>query len=131
MLYDADHLTFALQAVLEEGHSIRGAAILYNVPYTTLCDRVRGRVPIDSTKPGPSPILSQTEEKKLVDHIMYVSSIGYGYTRADVMNIAGEYLSSMNWHEPSKAMSDKWLYNFLKRWPELSVKKPSGLEMML
>ena len=130
MLYDADHLTFALQAVLEEGHSIRGAAKLYNVPYTTLCDRVKGRVPIDSTKPGPSPILNQTEEKKLVDHIMHMSSIGYGYTRADVMNIAGEYLSSMNRREPSKAMSDKWFYNFLKRWPELSVKKPSGLEMI-
>ena len=130
MLYDADHMTFALQAVLEEGHSIRGAAKLYNVPYTTLCDRVRGRVPIDSTKPGPSPILSQMEEKKLVDHIMYMSSIGYGYSRADVMNIAGEYLSSMNRHEPSKPMSDKWFYNFLKRWPELSVIKPSGLEMI-
>ena len=71
MLYDADHLTFALQAVLEEGHSIRGAAKLYNVPYTTLCDHVKGRVPTDSTKPGPSPILSQMEERKLVDHIMY------------------------------------------------------------
>ena len=130
MLYHADHLTFALQAVLEEGHSIRGAAKLYNVPYTTLCDRVKGRVPIHSTKPGPSPILNQTEEKKLVDHTMYMSSIGYGYTRADVMNIAGEYLSSMNRREPSKAMSDKWFYNFLKRWPELSVKKPSGLEMI-
>ena len=42
----------------------------------------------------------------------------------------GEYLSSMNRREPSKAMSDKWFYNFLKRWPEISVKKPSGLEMI-
>ena len=130
MLYDADHLTFALQAVLEEGHSIRGAAKLYNIPYTTLCDRVKGRVPINSTNPGPSPILNQVEEKKLVEHIIYMSSIGYGYSRADVMNIAGEYLSSVNRRKPSKAMSGKWFYNFLKRWPEPSVLKPSGSEML-
>ena len=42
-----------------------------------------------------------------------------------LMSIAGEYLSSMNRCEPSKPMSDKWFYNFLKRWPELSVVKPS------
>ena len=48
------------------------------------------------------------------------------------MNIAGagENLSSMNRFEPSKPMSDKWFYNFLKRWPELSVIQPSGLEMV-
>ena len=130
MLEDADHLTNASQAVLEQGHSVRGAEKLYNAPYTTLSDSVNGRVPIDSTKPGPSPVLSQLEERKLVDHIMYMSSIGYGYSRGDVMSIAGEYLSSMDRREPSRPLSDKWFYNFMKRWPELSVKKPSGLEMV-
>ena len=70
LFYEADHLTFVLQEVFEEGHSIRGAAKLYNIPYTTLCERVKGRVPIGTTKSGLSPILSQGEERKLVDHIM-------------------------------------------------------------
>ena len=65
---------------------------------------------------------------------MYMSSIGYGYSRADVMNIAAEYLSSMNRHEPFKPLTDKWFYNFLKRWPEWkpvrTLPKPSGLEMI-
>ena len=61
---------------------------------------------------------------------MYMSSIGYGYSCADVMSLAGESLSSMNRRVPSKPMSDKWFYNFLKRWPELSVLKSSGLEMI-
>ena len=27
-------------------------------------------------------------------------------------------------------MYDKWFYNILKRWPEISVLKPSGLEIL-
>ena len=130
MQYAAENLTFALRAVLEDGQSIRRAANLHGVPYTILNDRVHGRVPIDCTKPGPSPILSQIEESKLVEHIKLMSSIGYGYSHSDVMKLRGEYLASMNKHEFNKPLSDKWFYKFMKRWPELIILQPSKLEMI-
>ena len=130
MLYDPDSLSQALVAVLEDGQTIRGAARLYGVPSTTLSDRVHGRVSIDCTKPGPSPTLSNFEEASLCEHVKYMSSIGYGYSRSEVMSLASEYLVSMGRREPGKPMSDKWFYNFLKRWPELKLVKPSSLEMV-
>ena len=128
MLYDADDLILALKAVFEEGYSMRAAAKLYNVPFTTLNDRVNGRVAVDCTGPGPAPLLSKTEETELVEHIMAMSSIGHAYTRTDTVNIAGEYLCSMDRREPSKPLSFKWLSTFMKRWPELSlVKLPTSV----
>ena len=130
MLYDPDCLSQALVAVLEDGQSIRGAARLYGVPSATLSDRVHGRVSIDCTKPGPSPTLSNIEEASLCEHVKCMSSIGYRYSRSEVMSLASEYLVSMGRREPGKPMSDRWFYNFLKRWPELKLVKPSSLEMV-
>ena len=84
---------------------------------------------IDCTKPGLSPTLSNFEEASICEHVKYMSSIGYGYSTSEVMSLVSEYLVSMGRREPGKPMSDKWFYNFLKRWPELKLVKPSSLEM--
>jgi hypothetical protein len=55
---------------------------LFFFTLTTLWDRVDNRISIDVTKSGPDPLLSQLEEARLVKHLIYMSNLGYGYTRS-------------------------------------------------
>ena len=75
----------------DEGLPVYRAAKEFKVPLTTLRDRVDNRVSIDCTKTGPEPLLSQIEEAKLVKHLQDLTSVGYGYTRAEVVSMATDY----------------------------------------
>lgn len=60
---------------------------MFEVPeQTALRDRVKGQVNPETTQSGPSPIFSKEEECHLVDNIKDMASLGYGYTRQDVIN---------------------------------------------
>ena len=56
-----------------------------------------------------------------------MASVGYGYTRAQVITKATEYGKSIN--KITKPLSRKWFYALLSRWPSLKVTKPSGLNI--
>lgn len=58
----------AMKAVNEKKMTIRGAAKKFKVPYSTLKDRVHGRVK-HGTKPGVKTALSPEEEEDLVRYI--------------------------------------------------------------
>ena len=64
--------------------SVSRATLEHNVPRTTLQDRHLGRVE-HGNKPGPRSYLSKNEEKELVDFIEFVSSVGCGRTRSQVI----------------------------------------------
>ena len=40
------------------------------------------------TRPGPAATISRDEEMKLVDHLTYMASIGYGYSRQEFLRLA-------------------------------------------
>ena len=48
--------------------------------------RISGKVQ-HGTRPGPNPYLNKLEEGNLVEFLEVVSSVGYGKTRKQVMNI--------------------------------------------
>ena len=59
-----------------------------------------------------------------------MAEVGYGYTRQETMNLATDYAIELGLRIKSdNTFSDKWLYNFLGRWPELVLKKPRALEV--
>ena len=88
--YSPSALVRAYKAVKENGVPVYRAAREHAVPLTTLRDRVDNRVSVDCTKPGPEPVLSQLEESNLVAHIKEVAAVGYGYTRAEVLEMASD-----------------------------------------
>ena len=55
----------------------------FNLPKTTLHDRISGRVQ-HGTKPGPNPYLQADEKKALVKHLISAAKQGYGKTRKQV-----------------------------------------------
>lgn len=62
------------------------AAIVFEVPRTTLKDRLSGRVK-HGTNPGPIPYLTREEEAELASFLIECSSMGYGKTRREVIDI--------------------------------------------
>ena len=70
----------AMEAVMNGKTSINKTAVMYNVPCTSLKDRLSGKV-VHGTRPGPKLYLNEIEEKELADHLIEVASIGYGKTK--------------------------------------------------
>ena len=65
---------------------VNRAALEFNVPCTTLKDRLAGRV-LHGTRSGPKPYLTSQEEKELVELLVSCSRMGYGKTRGEVLKI--------------------------------------------
>ena len=126
--YDRDYLKKAYEATLS-GMSVYRAARVYKVPESTLRDRTRHKVDIDCQN-GGIRIFNKYEEKQLVDHIVYMAKIGYGYTITDIQHIAGDFARSIGKTVRAKdALSQGWMYSFLGRWEELRVVKPQKLTL--
>ena len=84
-------MTNAYLAVTEDNMSIRRAAKSFGVPFQTLRDRVAGQVDPECCTMGKQPLLSQEEEVRLVNHLKEMASLGYGYTRQEVADLATDY----------------------------------------
>ncbi|KAI0235680.1 hypothetical protein LSAT2_013758, partial [Lamellibrachia satsuma] len=101
------------------------------IPVVTLRDRTTlGHCNPYKYKSGPSHLLSSTEEAALVAHVKDIAACGYGYTRRELAELAGETAFFLNKRDTSAPLHDKWVYDFLKRWPELKIMKPKGLSMV-
>ena len=100
---------------------------MFGVQLTTLRDRIDGRVKVDIQKLGKSPKMSHDEEKSFVLHFQQMAELGYGYTRADVINMATEYMHLVGRFADDKRLSQNWYTGFSRRWPELKWVKASAL----
>ena len=79
-IWSAESMDQAMNAVLNEGMSIRYAAEHYAVPKSTLGNRIRGRVLPGSTS-GPRQILNDDEEEESVAFLRHCASVGLSKSR--------------------------------------------------
>ena len=122
-------MTNAYLAVKDKNMSVRRAAQQYSVPETTLRQRVLGRVDPERDASGRFPVFLQEEESQLVEHLKAMASVGYGYTRAEVVRMASEYAVALKKRDEDNPFSLKWFHKFMGRWPTLEVKKPRSLSV--
>ena len=113
-------------SLVKEGHSIYKAAKMTGVPRQTLNDRFTGRVN-DPVVFGGHTLLSEEEERKIVEHVSTMARFGYGYSRSQLIYLATDMAAFTKKRDASKSLSEKWLFNFLHRWPQLRVTKASSL----
>ncbi|KAJ8307379.1 hypothetical protein KUTeg_015463 [Tegillarca granosa] len=128
-VYSPSSMTNAFLAVKEQNMSVKRASRQYNVPETTLRQRILGRVSCDTTSSGTPPILSQEEEAVFVEHLKAMANMGYGYTRTEVVQMASEYAVTLQKRDREHPFILKWFRKFMGRWPELSVNKPRSLSV--
>ena len=107
--------------------SIRATARRFGIPEGTLRDRVKGKVGPEVTKSGPPPLFSLEEESNLVNHLKKMCELGFGYSTAEVLDLATTYAVNINKRDEGQTLSTQWFQRFQSRWPELSVEKSTGL----
>ena len=109
--------------------SVRKAAQQYNIPKSTLIDRVSGHTYIDCVKSGVSPLFTEEQEALLKNHLVTMAEVGYGYSRQETINLASDYAIHLGLRDLDHPLTSRWLQGFLERFPELKVKKPRSLEV--
>ena len=103
--------------------TIRNCADYYSVSRSTLNTRTSGKRSLETLAPGRPSIFSQTELKQIVDHLLVMSDLGYGYSEIQAMNLFRYLACVMKKDVPRfKASRGFMAYLFIK-FPELSKRK--------
>ena len=115
----------ATKAVIEGGRSVRQAADLYQVPKSTLGDRVSGRV-LPGARSGPRTYLTSEEEEGLVTFLSRVAQIGHGRTRREGITIVERILFS---HGNTRTVTPGWWTSLTRRHPNITLRTPATLSL--
>lgn len=136
--YTPQLLSLAYEEV-RKGMSVHKAARFYGIPDSTLRDRFRENGPMQpapdkehfNTRPGASTTLNTEEEKQLVSHCVYMASIGYGYSRTEVIELANDFAVSLKKKSASDPVfAQSWFDGFKKRNPDITLSKPQKLSLV-
>lgn len=103
----------------------------YNVPIAVIFNRIKGRkTPI--IKNGREAVFSEECEKKIEGCLIARSRMGHPCDKTEVKLLVGEYIKQNNLITPLKdsVPGNDWYYNFMKRHPLLSFKKPEQLQKL-
>ena len=111
--WNDDAMKRTLEAVAEGKMGVNRAALEFNVPRTTLKDRISGRV-IHGSNMGPKTYLTHEEEKELVDFLVNCAKMGYAKTRQDVLKIV--HSAVLKKGKQLDKISPGWWNRFCKRW---------------
>ena len=83
----------AVKAVVCDGKSIRRAAMQYNVPKSTLSDRVSGRVQPGAVSRTPK-YFTTTEEAKLAKFLSRCGVVGYARSKSEILPLVQQVMDS-------------------------------------
>lgn len=108
--------------------SAREAARTYNIPKTTLLDKLRLRTAL-KTPLGASPVLTHAEEEELAKWALKMASIGYGQTRNQLKLKVKAILDADGRPNPFKdnMPGHDWFTRFLSRHPHISERMGEAL----
>jgi len=95
--WTSDRISKALEAVTLQGLTVRRAAEQYDIPKSTLHDRVSGRVMAGASS-GPPKYLTDEEEDELEQFLADCAAIGYGKSRQQVIHLVQEVVTSKGMH---------------------------------
>lgn len=76
--YTEEDIPAAVVDVRNNELSIRKAAAKYNVPKSSISDRLTGKV-IEGSKWGSKPVLGGTDENQMIDCAIKRSQMGIGF----------------------------------------------------
>ncbi|XP_055887384.1 uncharacterized protein LOC106061923 isoform X2 [Biomphalaria glabrata] len=125
--HDPEIIRAALEELKAKKMSVRQASAHFNIPATTLHDKLTGKNPIVSTK----RLLSKDEEEKLVQWLICLAKGGFAKSNKEVCEMAGAIIAAKDSSSESDAHipTKQWLYSFYKRHPEVASKAPMSLSM--
>ena len=115
----------AIAAVRAGGVGVNQAARNFDIPPTTLKDRLSGRVEHGKNF-GPVPYLTAAEEDELVEFLTKCAAMGLGKTKREVFNIVERTLKKRGCNV-DKFNGEGWWNRFRERQPRISLRSSDAL----
>ncbi|XP_034936448.1 uncharacterized protein [Chelonus insularis] len=130
--YATEDLKNAARAVNDGGKSVNAAANQFGIKRMTLTRFLKKLNEGGDLSMGYATlrqVFSSTQEDSLKKYLLQMASIFYGYSPKDVRRLAYECAAKFGIKIPpswaaNKMAGKEWLTMFLKRNPELSIRKP-------
>ena len=128
----------AIEAIRNKEIGSYKASRVFSVPQTTLQRYVKDRKKSSSetvkTKLGRKQVLPCEGENDLAEHCLLIERKFFGLTMADVMRLTYQ-LAVRNgiknqFCKGNEKAGRKWLKNFLRRHPQISVTTPESLSLL-
>jgi len=111
-------ITLAVQAIKTDPIlSIRRAASIFNVPRSTLTDRMSGKRAVQDIRSAKHR-LTELEESVIVTYIIDLDSRGFAPRMLDVEDMANVILATRD----ARRVGTRWTSNFVKRQPQLKTR---------
>lgn len=102
-LYSEETIKTCIQNIKTGKMSAYGASKAFGIPMSTIRYRMSNRWK-QSTRPGPSTVLSTAEEQEIVSWMIGIKERGFPVSRENVLSKVSEFLSS----NPDR---EKWFKN--------------------
>ena len=111
-------IILAIEAIRSSKRLSRAkAAKIYNIPYSTLTDRINGRTPRQEYRP-PMQKLTELEEEVILRNILELDTRGFAPRLAGVEDMANYILESRG----GKRVGKLWAHRFVQRQPALKTR---------
>lgn len=133
--WSQESMKAAIDEVLSKNSGYRKAALEHNIPQTTLERYVkkikRGEEITVGLPLGPmKSVFSQNEEKELAEYVKHMEERLFGLTTLDLRRLAYQLAvknnKKHNFNNEKEMAGVDWLNGFLKRNPDLSIRKPEA-----
>ncbi|VDH90293.1 Hypothetical predicted protein [Mytilus galloprovincialis] len=123
--YDITALENAIRSVKSGEMSVRKAAQHFNVPKSTVGDRVTGKRDLEVGR-GRKPALPLELEKSIVQSVKRASQLGVGLSRKQLLTRTGALVKKLKIKTPFKNSTPgkDWWQSLKERHPDLTIRKP-------
>ena len=118
-------MKLAVAAVQRGDVSERKASKFYNVPRSTLQQRVNGKRDM-KPKLGRKPVFGADDEGKLVDFACNRAEMGIGFGKRQFLTYAADLARKRKIRIKQERLSDKWWRLFKRHHVKLAHRKPEG-----
>ena len=134
--WSEESMVEAISEVLKGNMGYKRASSSFNVPQSTLEDRIKkarqnGLSPIEAAQKSLGrfkTVFSDDQESELVEHVLLLEQRLFGLTLTDLRQLAFELAEknhiSHTFNKEKKRAGKDWLYGFLKRHKQLSLRNP-------
>lgn len=114
-------------AAVSNGTTIRKASIDFGIPRSTLSDYNKNRIS-KLKRIGPQTVLSESEEKSIVNWIIYRAKHGAPVTKKDLFESVQHFVRSLRRKTPftEDRPGSYWYEGFRKLHPNISLRQPQN-----
>lgn len=118
-------------SAIRDGMSIRAAGREYGIPECTLRKKMKQGADITKTPHlGKPTTFTDVQENELANHVITMAKMFHGLSRLQFRQLAFNYAEANNvkhnFNTSTQMAGPDFYYGFLKRHPQISLRKPEG-----